>query len=205
MRFWKQLASEMEHYAAFGHVPIISQAGAALLTQVAVAQKPRRVLEVGTAIGYSAILLLSHLPEESKLVSIELNTERLAAAKMFLTRAQLLHRVELIAGDAACVLPELTGRFDMVFLDAAKGQYLDYLDKIMDKLAAGAVIVADNVLFRGWILSAAPPPRRFRTIVKRLRAYLDFVSHDPRFRTHIYEIGDGMVVSYYQRSDELDA
>lgn len=188
----------MEDYASNHNVPIISPEGGRLLQEVSASIKPVSVLEIGTAIGYSTLLLANTMAPNSKITTIELDETRLEVARQFLAQANKLDQIEFITGDAGIVLPSLTGYFDLVFIDAAKGQYLDYLQKVMDKLSPEAVIIADNVLFRGWVLGDSTAPRRFRTIVKRLRAYLDFVTKDTHFKTVVYHIGDGIAVSHYQ-------
>lgn len=192
------ILSAMETYALANNVPIISQESRQLLQTVTANTQPCSVLEIGTAIGYSTLLLAANMPPGSKITTIELDEQRLQLAKQFLAQAAVLEQVELIAGNAGEIVAGLNSTFDLIFIDAAKGQYLDYLHKIMDKLSPGAVVIADNVLFRGWVLGSQPSPRRFRTIVKRLKAYLDFVTNDPRFTTVIHQIGDGIAVSRYQ-------
>lgn len=194
----KSVLDKMEAYAAVQHVPIISKEGGQLLQEVAVAVKPENVLELGTAIGYSTLLLSATLAINGKITTIEQDENRLAIARQFLSAAGVLEQIKLISGDAGEVVPQLADTFNLVFIDAAKGQYLDYLHKVMDKLSPGAVVVADNVLFRGWVLDDKATPKRFRTIVKRLKAYLEFVTNDSRFKTTIHHVGDGMAVSYYQ-------
>ncbi|MDF2570555.1 MAG: putative O-methyltransferase [Sporomusa sp.] len=194
----KNILSEIEEYAAVQRVPIISRDGGRLLQEVAAAVKPVSILEIGTAIGYSTLLLASHLTLAGKITTIEQDENRLALAKHFLAEAGVLGQIDFIAGDAGEVVAQLTNKFDLVFIDAAKGQYLDYLQKVMDKLSPGAVVIADNVLFRGWVIDDKAVPKRFRTIVKRLKAYLEFVSNDVRFKTTIHHVGDGIAVSYYQ-------
>ncbi|SMC59239.1 O-methyltransferase [Sporomusa malonica] len=194
----KSILDTMEEYAAVQHVPIISREGGQLLQEVAAAVKPVAVLELGTAIGYSTLLLATTLTIGGKITTIEQDENRIAIAKQFLSDAGVLGQIKFIAGDAGEVVPQLVDKFDLVFIDAAKGQYLDYLHKVMDKLSPGAVVIADNVLFRGWVLDDKAAPKRFRTIVKRLKAYLEFVANDFRFKTTIHHIGDGMAVSYYQ-------
>lgn len=191
------LMQEMVEYARNHHVPIIGQAGAALLLEVVRHKQPLFVLEIGTAIGYSAIFIAAHAPA-ARVITIEQDIERITVAQNFITRAGLAARVSILDGDAGEVLPNIDGRFDLVFIDAAKGQYFDYLTKVMGKLAAGAVIVADNVLFRGMVEGTVAVPRRYRTIVKRLQQYLNFVTQDPRFETRVYHDGDGLAISYYK-------
>ncbi len=194
----QQILAEMKDYASIHNVPIISQDGGRLLQEVTAATKPVSVLEIGTAIGYSTLLLAATMAPNGKITTLEQDTARIEVARQFLTQTGMSGQIEIITGDAGEILPSLTGSFDLVFIDAAKGQYLDYLRKVMDKLSPEAVIVADNVLFRGWVLDDSIAPRRFRTIVKRLRAYLDFVTKDKHFKTVVHHIGDGMAVSHYQ-------
>lgn len=194
----KKILTDMQEYASIHNVPIISPEGSRLLQEVADAAKPLSVLELGTAIGYSTLLLATSMKQGGQITTIEQDEERISIAKHFITQTNLVDQINFIAGDAGAILPELTGKYDLVFIDAAKGQYLDYLRKVLDKLSPGAVILADNVLFRGWVLGNSTAPRRFRTIVKRLRDYLDFVTTDKRFKTVVHHIGDGIAVSYYQ-------
>lgn len=188
---------EMEVYAANNHIPIISRAAGQLLEQTISIKQPLAILEVGTAIGYSALLMAEKMPENAKITTVEQDEARIDLAQEYWQRAGLGDRIEVLHGDAGVILPQLSKQYDLVFIDAAKGQYLDYLHKLMDKLSAGAIVIADNVLFRGLVLGGEPP-RRYRTIVKRLRSYLEFVQHDPRFVTTIYANGDGMAISCYQ-------
>lgn len=193
----EELLAEMRQFAADNKVPIISDAGARLLEDTAAKKQPRFILEIGTAIGYSALLIARNCPM-AMITTIELNAERAATARQFIIRSGLSDRIFLVEGDAGKILPGLTSQFDMVFIDAAKGQYLDYLTKLLDKLNSGAVIFADNVLFRGLVTSPEPPPRRYKTIVSRLRGYLEFVTNDSRFVTTVHPAGDGAAISIYQ-------
>ncbi len=193
---------DMEGYAARNRIPIVGPAGRELLIDIVRKLRPAKILEVGTAIGYSTLLMAREL-DNCKIVSIELDVKRIIRAEEYLTEAGVIDRVTLLNGDAARLLPEVVGPFDMVYLDAAKGQYLDCLMKIINKLSSGAVIAADNVLFRGWVQSEATCPRRYRTIVKRLREYIKYVMNEDLFYTDIYENGDGMAISSY-RGEFLD-
>ena len=192
------LLAEMEEYAIAHNVPIINRESGQLLQAVTATATPRSVLEIGTAIGYSTLLLAANIAPGGKITTLEQDEDRILVARKFLAQAGLLDQIEIIAGNAGEVVSGLTGSFDLVFIDAAKGQYLDYLYKVMDKLSPGAIVIADNVLFRGWVLDNQATPRRFRTIVKRLKAYLDFVTNDARFDTVVHQTGDGMAVSRYQ-------
>lgn len=196
------LFKEIEEYADQNDVPIINKISSAKLIDTVIKNKPKSILEIGTAIGYSALLMARYMPTEGKIVTIEQDAVRIDIAYAFIARANMSERIQLLDGDASTILSELEDTFDMVFIDAAKGQYLDYLTKIINNLSDGAVIIADNVLFRGMVMSEAPPLKRYRTIVKRLREYLDFVSHDPRFSTTIYNEGDGLAISYYRGANK---
>ena len=194
----EELLQEMEDYAEEHNIPIINKVSSQILIDVIKEKRPQRVLEIGTAIGYSALLMVNHMPADGKIVTIEQDANRIDTAYDYITRAGRIEQIQLLDGDASEILTQVEGTFDFVFIDAAKGQYLDYLEKVMDKLADGAVIIADNVLFRGMVMSDEPPLKRYRTIVKRLREYLDFVNTDPRFSTTIHSEGDGVAISYYQ-------
>jgi predicted O-methyltransferase YrrM len=198
----QQVLNEMREYASEYRVPIISPSGGALLAQMVASRKAVSILEIGTAIGYSTLLMALNMPPGGQIVTMEQDPERIRLAHDFLARAGMNERVEIISGDAGLELTRLGGKFDFVFIDAAKGQYLDYLHKVMDKLSANAVIIADNVLFRGMVLSDEEPPKRYRTIVRRLREYIDFINHDLRFTSMIMKQGDGLAISYYQGSED---
>ena len=189
---------EAERYAIEKRVPIVSQAGTALLTQIVSIFQPQRILEVGTAIGYSAMVIAASMPVGASIVTIEQDPDRFSVAEKFLTKAGLSSQVQMCCGDARQILSDLSGPFDLVFFDAAKGQYPDYLAAVREKLSAEAVIIADNILFRGLVEEQGSIPRRYRTIVKRLREYLNLVNDQRYFHTDIHRGGDGIAVSYYQ-------
>lgn len=196
----EDLLKKMDEYAMMWRVPVIRAAEREFLVGVVKTASPRSVLEIGTAIGYSTLLVAAHSDAAVRVTTLELDGERAAVARDFINQSPWSKRVEILVGDAAESITALSGRYDFVFIDAAKGQYLKYLRLIEPLLLDGAVVVADNVLFRGYVRGLAVTPRRYRTIVKRLNAYLDFVTQSPQWHTDIYEAGDGMAVSYYRRS-----
>ena len=187
----------LEEYAKSNHIPVIKENTRSLVVSLLQTSRPCAVLEIGTAIGYSALLMALHLPLDATITTIEIDDKRAALARTAIANAGLSAEIQVIVGDAAMVLPELAGPFDFVFIDAAKGQYPVYLEKLLGKLADGAYIVADNVLFRGMVHSSASIPRRFRTIVRRLQTYLAAVQEDPHFVTTLYEIDDGIAVTRF--------
>lgn len=192
-----ELLREMEGYAALHHVPIINERGRQAFLQVVQEAKPHRVLEIGTAIGYSSLLMAQNGAADIDITTLELSDERIKTAQGYIDRSAYADRIHIMGGDAAENLLKLqmTGqKFDFVFIDAAKGQYVDYFHKIQPMLADKAVILADNVLFRGYVKGDVPTPRRFKTIVKRLREYIELVSQPP-YVTEILENGDGLAVT----------
>ena len=199
----QELFKEIEDYATEYNIPIINKVSSELLIEAVQKKAPRSVLEIGTAVGYSALLMVNEMSKDGKIVTIEQDANRVDTAYDFITRAGKIEQIQLLDGDASEILLQVEGKFDFVFIDAAKGQYLDYLQKVIDKLSDGAVIIADNVLFRGMVMSDEPPLKRYRTIVKRLREYLDFVNNDPRFSTTIHSEGDGVAISYYRGAIKL--
>ena len=193
----EELLREMESYAALHHVPIINERGRQAFLQVVQEAKPHRVLEIGTAIGYSSLLMAQNGAADIEITTLELSDERIKTAQGYIDRSAYADRIHIMGGDAAenLLKLQLTGQeFDFVFIDAAKGQYVDYFHKIQPMLADKAVILADNVLFRGYVKGDVPTPRRFKTIVKRLREYIELVSQPP-YVTEILENGDGLAVT----------
>ena len=193
----EELLREMEGYAALHHVPIINERGRQAFLQVVQEAKPHRVLEIGTAIGYSSLLMAQNGAADIDITTLELSDERIKVAQGYIDRSAYADRIHIMGGDAAenLLKLQLTGQeFDFVFIDAAKGQYVDYFHKIQPMLADKAVILADNVLFRGYVKGDVPTPRRIKTIVKRLREYIELVSQPP-YVTEILENGDGLAVT----------
>ena len=193
----EELLREMEDYAALHHVPIINERGRQAFLQVVQEARPHRVLEIGTAIGYSSLLMAQNGAADIDITTLELSDERIKTAQGYIDRSAYAGRIHIMGGDAAenLLKLQLTGqKFDFIFIDAAKGQYVDYFHKIQPMLTENAVILADNVLFRGYVKGDVPTPRRFKTIVKRLREYIELVSQPP-YVTEILENGDGLAVT----------
>lgn len=194
------LLEQMRLIAATDGVPILRDESEPLILEAVKVKKPRRILEIGTAIGYSALLLSTVMPPDASITTIELDPARADIARDNVAKAQLSERICVITGDALAILPALSGEFDFVFLDGPKGQYLSMLNLLLDKLVPGAVIIADNVLFRGMVDTAEEPPRRYRTLVRRLREYLAYVLTNPAFSTTLLPIGDGVAISYFKEN-----
>lgn len=191
------LFKQMEDFAKENKVPIINENGRKVFIDIVKKYKPQRVLEIGTAIGYSALLTIYYGAENAKIISLELDEERATQAQNFINQSKYKDQIEIILGDAAENIGKLDKnyKFDMVFIDAAKGQYPDYLKKVLPLLADDGIILADNVLFRGYVMSEEKPPRRYKTIIKRLREYIAMVSDTDKFTTEIFENGDGLALT----------
>lgn len=194
-----KLFSQMENYALQEHIPIINERGKKVFIELIQKYNPCNVLEIGTAIGYSALLIAHYSKHNPHITSLELDSERIYVATEFIRKSPYGQQITMIPGDANESLAELLAdktnlsKFDFIFIDAAKGQYPRYLEQILPLLSPQGVIIADNVLFRGYVLSNnANVPRRYKTIVKRLREYLNIVEDNNKFQTTIYEHGDGL-------------
>ncbi len=192
------ILNEQRLYALLHDVPILRESEVRLFEDLIDMYRPVSILEVGTAIGYSTLLLAEHMEEGGRIISIELDESRHEKAKEFLQQSKFADKIDLRLGDATEVIDTLEGPFDLVFLDGPKGQYLKQLEKILPLLSDQAVILADNVLFRGYVEGGKEAPKRYKTIVARLKEYLDFVRDKNQFNTTIYPMGDGMSVSIWK-------
>ncbi len=190
------LLKELEAYAAENHVPIVTPEVARLLVVLGRLVKPVRILEIGTAIGYSAILLAGTLAGGGRIDTIERQEDMILKARENIKRAGLENTIGIIAGDAEEVLRCLDKQYDMVFLDAAKGQYPEFLPDCLRMLKKGGLLVSDNVLYKGMIADEKLIVRRKRTIVNRMRSYLEILCEDPSLDTSILSVGDGVALSY---------
>ena len=177
-------------------VPIIRKETANFLQAMVAATRPKRILEVGTAVGYSALLMAQVMPEETDIITIEKYEPRIPVARRHFAEAGLSDRITLLEGDAGEILKKLDGSFDFIFMDAAKGQYIHWLPDILRLLSTGGVLFSDNVLQDGDIIeSRFAVERRNRTIHARMREYLYTLTHMPEFQTSVVPIGDGVALS----------
>ena len=187
---------ELERYALEKGVPVIRPQVQSLLKLLLAAKKPAAILEVGTAIGFSALLMSEYGPKDCRITTIEKYEKRILEARENFKRANAGERITLLEGDAFELLGKLAGPYDLIFMDAAKGQYIHFLPDVLRLLAAGGLLVSDNVLQDGEILeSRYAVTRRNRTIHSRMREYLNELKHDDRLQTDILPIGDGVTIS----------
>ncbi|MCR5678411.1 MAG: O-methyltransferase [Agathobacter sp.] len=197
------ILDEIEREALDTSVPIIRKEMQSFLKFLLAAQRPLRILEVGTAVGFSAILMCEYNPVQCELVTIENYEKRIPIAKENIRRAEKESQIRLIEGDAMEILPTLEGEFDMIFMDAAKGQYINFFPEIMRLLKPNGILVSDNVLQDGDVIeSHFIVERRNRTIYKRMRDYLFELTHRRDLVTTILPVGDGITVSVKKESVE---
>ena len=190
------LLEEIEKEAHESGIPIIRRETQSLLKVLLALRKPQRILEVGTAIGFSALFMAEYNPAGGHITTIENYEKRIPIARDNFERAGRADQIILLEGDAADVLKELSGPYDMIFMDAAKGQYIHFLEDVMRLLAPEGLLVSDNVLQDGDIIeSRFAVTRRNRTIHKRMREYLYCLTHHPRLTTSVLTVGVGVAVS----------
>lgn len=188
--------NEIEKYALETEVPIIRRSMQSLLKFLLQFSKPRNILEVGTAIGFSALLMSEYGPADCHITTIEKYEKRIPLARENFARAGAQDRITLLEGDAIEILQELDGSYDLIFMDAAKGQYINFLPDILRLLSPGGLLVSDNVLQDGDIIqSRFAVTRRNRTIHARMREYLYELKHHPGLETVILPVGDGVTLS----------
>jgi len=188
---------ELQDKAEENRVPIMDPLGMRYLMQVVRLKKPGRILEVGAAIGYSALRMLEAAPQ-SDIVTIERDETRYQEAVGHVKQQEKTGQIELVLADALEYMEELIARnakFDLVFIDAAKGQYMKFFELADKLLSAGGVIVTDNVLFRSYVAGSLEIPKKYKKMVEKLASYNDVVMNHPDYDTTIMPIGDGVAVS----------
>lgn len=190
------LLGELREYAVENHVPIIHPEVARMISVLGTTLKPSRILEIGTAIGYSSIFFAGFLKEGGKIDTIERYDVMIEKARENIKKAGMQDTINVIAGDALEVLECLDNEYDFVFVDAAKGQYLEFLPHCLRMMKKGALLVSDNVLYKGMVATDDLVVRRKKTIVKRMRSYLDHICKSDDLDSCIIPIGDGVALSY---------
>ena len=186
---------EMEEFAAEHKVPIAQKETAKFLEFMVSMKKPKKILELGTAIGYSSILMYEAANTNPDIVTIERDEKMVELAKVNLDKYGLSSKINIKQGECLEVLESLDEKFDIIFMDAGKGHYNHFLPHCLRLLKDDGIIIADNVLFRGMVASDELVKRRKITIVKRMRKYLDMVSEDDTLITSVIPMGDGIAVT----------
>lgn len=191
----------IEQEALRDRVPIIRKEMQSFLKVLLMIKRPMRILEVGAAVGFSSILMSEYMPEGGHITTIENYDKRIPIARANFKWAGKEEQIDLIEGDALEVMHGLEGPYDLIFVDAAKGQYIHYLPEVMRLLGTDGVLVSDNVLQEGDIIeSRFAVERRNRTIHSRMREYLYELKHHDQLQTSIIPLGDGVALSV-KRSD----
>lgn len=187
---------ELERHALENEVPIIRREMQSFMKVLLAVKRPLQVLEVGTAVGFSTLLMCEYGQPDMYITTIENYEKRIPIARENFRRAGKEDRITFLTGDAGEILPTLSGRYDMIFMDAAKGQYIHWLPEVVRLLAPGGILLSDNVLQEGELIeSHYLVERRNRTIYKRMREYLYELKHHPQLLTSIVPLGDGISLS----------
>ncbi|MBR0350478.1 MAG: O-methyltransferase [Clostridia bacterium] len=176
------------------HIPIIMDDTLEVIEKYLKEKNPTKILEIGTAVGYSAMCFSKYLAENGKIDTIERDEERIQEAKMNIKNVGVEDKINIYEGDAVEILPTLNDKYDMVFIDAAKGKYLFFLKEALRMLNKNGIIFADNILYKGYVMSDYNKHKQ-RTAVRNLREYIKEVSENPNLETEILEVGDGLAIS----------
>ena len=201
---YDEVITSIRKEAEENRVPVIRREAGEFIKMLIMMNKPKRILEIGSAIGFSAIFMSRFLEDGAHITTIENYQPRIEEAKKNIERAGAQDMITLLEGDALEILPGLSGEYDMVFMDAAKGQYGSFFKDAIRLLRENGILLCDNVLQDGDVLeSRFAVTRRNRTIHSRMREYLYELTHDPELETAILNIGDGMSLSIKKgRNDE---
>ena len=176
------------------HIPIIMDDTLEVIDKILKEIKPQRILEIGTAVGYSAMCFSEYLQPGGKIDTIERDEERIAEAKINVEKVGASDKINIYEGDAVEILPTLNEKYDVVFIDAAKGKYPFFLKEALRMIKPSGVILADNILYKGYVMSDYNKHKQ-RTAVRNLREYIKEVTENPNFETEILEVGDGLAIS----------
>ena len=190
----KQELKKIKQKAIEEHIPIIMDDTLEVIEKYMKKKKPKRILEIGTAVGYSAICFSEFLDTNGKIDTIERDEERAKEAEENFKKVEVEEKINLYVGDAVEILPTLDEKYDMVFIDAAKGKYPFFLREALRMINNNGIIFADNILYKGYVLSDYNKHKQ-RTAVRNLREYLKEVSENSNLETEILEVGDGLAVS----------
>lgn len=179
------------------HIPIIMDDTLEVIDNILKELKPKRILEIGTAVGYSAICFTKFLAEDGIIDTIEREHERVIEAKENIKKAEVENKIHIFEGDAVEILPTFQDKYDVVFIDAAKGKYPFFLSQALRMLEKNGIILADNILYKGYVMSDYNKHKQ-RTAVTNLRKYIKETTENPLLETKILEVGDGLAISKFK-------
>lgn len=190
----QQELEKIKQRALEEHIPIIMDDTLEVIETYLAKKKPERILEIGTAVGYSAMCFTNFLAENGRIDTIEREEERVKEAKENIKKVGVENKIHIYEGDAVEILPTLKEKYDAVFIDAAKGKYPFFLKEALRMINPKGIIFADNILYKGYVLSDYNKHKQ-RTAVRNLREYIKEVSENPNLETEILEVGDGLAIS----------
>ena len=194
----KEELNKIKEKALEEHIPIIMDDTLEVVDKILKEVKPSRILEIGTAVGYSAICFSEYLQKNGVIDTIEREEQRVKEAKINVEKVGVSDKINIYEGDAVEILPTLNEKYDVVFIDAAKGKYPFFLKEALRMLNPTGVILADNILYKGYVMSDYNKHKQ-RTAVRNLREYIKEVTENPDIETEILEVGDGLAISKYKK------
>lgn len=190
----KQELEKIKQKAIQAHIPIIMDETLETIGKYLKDKKPKRILEIGTAVGYSAMCFTEFLAEGGCIDTIERDIDRLKEARENIKKVEVEDKINIYEGDAVEILPTMNNSYDVVFIDAAKGKYPFFLKEALRMISDDGIIFADNILYKGYVMSDYNKHKQ-RTAVRNLREYIKETSENPNLETEILEVGDGLAVS----------
>ena len=185
---------EIEKYGRDNKIPILLDESLEYIENILKEKKPRRVLEIGTAIGFSALCFSKYLAEDGRIDTIEIESLRVEQAEANIEKVGVQDKIRVLEGDALDILPYLQEKYDIVFIDAAKGKYNEFFEHALRLTDKDSIIIADNVLYKGYVLSDYNKHKQ-RTAVNKLRRFIDMVLNHPNLDAKLVEIGDGLIIA----------
>ena len=185
---------KIKEKALENHIPIIMDDTLEVIAKILIEKKPKRILEIGTAVGYSAMCFSKYLAEDGLIDTIERDEKRIEEAKQNFKKVEVENKINLYEGDAVEILPTLNEKYDVVFIDAAKGKYPFFLKEALRMLKQDGIIFADNILYKGYVMSDYNKHKQ-RTAVTHLRQYIKETTDNPELETEILEVGDGLAIT----------
>jgi predicted O-methyltransferase YrrM len=186
------------------HIPIIMDDTLEVIAKILTEKRPKRILEIGAAVGYSAMCFSKYLAEDGLIDTIERDEERIEEAKQNFKKVEVENKINLYEGDAVEILPTLNEKYDVVFIDAAKGKYPFFLKEALRMLKQDGIIFADNILYKGYVMSDYNKHKQ-RTAVRNLREYIKETTENPNLETEILEVGDGLAISKMKSNTKIES
>ena len=200
----KEELRKIKQKALEEHIPIIMDDTLEVVDKILKEVKPTKILEIGTAVGYSAMCFSEYLQEGGRIDTIERDEDRIAEAKINIKNVGVEHKIKIYEGDAVEILPTLDEKYDVVFIDAAKGKYPFFLKEALRMIRPTGVILADNILYKGYVMSDYNKHKQ-RTAVRNLREYIKETTENPNLKTEILEVGDGLAISKMKLNTKIES